>query len=100
MVTHYPTSASKWNLIEHRLFGPISQNWAGQPLVDYETVLKFIRTTQTESDLRCRAYLDTTNYVTRKKVSREQKTAINVIHRRVLPKWNYTIKPRTSSRVK
>ena len=26
-VCHYPTGASKWNPIEHRLFGPISIKW-------------------------------------------------------------------------
>jgi hypothetical protein len=96
-VTHYPTSASKWNWIEHRLFGPISQNWAGQPLVNYETVLKFIRATKTETGLRCRAYLDRTLYQTRLKVTPEQKQMINISRHRVLPKWNYTIKPRTTS---
>src|SRR5205085_4567719 len=42
-VRHLPPSASKWNLIEHRLFSAISDHWAGQPLVNMETVLKFIR---------------------------------------------------------
>jgi hypothetical protein len=28
-VCHYPTSASKWNPIEHRMFSEISKNWAG-----------------------------------------------------------------------
>ena len=28
-VCHYPPGASKWNPIEHRLFGPISVNWSG-----------------------------------------------------------------------
>jgi len=46
-VTHYPTGASKWNLIEHRMFSPISANWAGQPLDSYETILKYIRATRT-----------------------------------------------------
>ncbi len=41
LVTHLPTSASKWNPIEHKLFCHIESNWAGQPLVNYETVLKF-----------------------------------------------------------
>ena len=45
IVTHYPPGASKWNPVEHRLFCFISMNWAGQPLVSFETVLKFIRTT-------------------------------------------------------
>ena len=99
-VTHYPTSASKWNWIEHRLFGPISQNWAGQPLVNYETILKLIRATKTETGLRCRAYLDKAFYETRKKVTLEQKASINLIPHRVLPRWNYTIKPRTTPRKK
>ena len=43
-VNHSPAGASKWNLIEHRMFCMISQNWAGQPLGSYETMLKFIRT--------------------------------------------------------
>ena len=29
-VAHYPTAASKWNPIEHRLFCEISKNWAGR----------------------------------------------------------------------
>lgn len=93
IVTHYPTSASKWNWVEHRLFGPISQNWAGQPLLNYETTLKYIRATKTETGLRCRAYLDRAIYETRKKVSPEQKGLLNLKPHHVLPKWNYTIKP-------
>lgn len=99
-VTHYPPSASKWNLIEHRLFNFISLNWAGEPLVNYQTVLKFIRTTKTENGLRCVAYLDRRHYATQLKVSAEQKASLNLMRHRVLPKWNYTIKPRTPARGK
>lgn len=38
-VCHYPKGASKWNPIEHRLFGPISGNWAGEPLTSYDKML-------------------------------------------------------------
>jgi hypothetical protein len=92
-VTHLPTNASKWNPIEHKLFCHIERNWAGQPLVDYETVLKFIRTTRTETGLRCRAYLDTTQYETGLKITAERKSEINLEPNRVLPRWNYTIRP-------
>ena len=92
-VTHYPTSASKWNWIEHRLFNHISANWAGEPLVRYETVLKFVRTTTTEPGLCCTAYLDRKRYLTRLKVTPEQKATIRLLKHRVLPKWNYTIRP-------
>lgn len=96
-VTHLPTSASKWNPIEHRLFCHIERNWTGQPLVSYETVLKFIRTTRTITGLRCRAYLDTTRYKTGLKITTEQKAQINIKTHRVLPRWNYTVAPHTFS---
>lgn len=97
-VTHYPTSASKWNPVEHRLFSPISGNWAGQPLSSFETVLKFIRTTRTETGLRCRARLDTTEYATGLKVTQAQKEQVHFGRRRILPKYNYTLRPQTEIR--
>ena len=99
-VRHLPPSASKWNLIEHRLFGPISENWAGQPLVSYETVLKFIRTTKTAPGLRCAAYLDRTQYATRLKLTTAEKANINLTPHRIFPKWNYTIRPHAAAPVK
>ncbi len=99
-VTHYPTGASKWNPIEHRLFSRISGNWAGQPLISYETVLKFIRTTETEKGLRCRARLDTTAYETGLKVTAAQKAQINFKRQRTRPHYNYTIRPRTAPQKK
>ena len=44
-VTHYPSGASKWNPIDHRMFSLISDNWAGEPLASYETILGYIRCT-------------------------------------------------------
>jgi hypothetical protein len=37
-VAHYPTGASKWNPIEHRLFSEISKNGAGAPLDSYQKI--------------------------------------------------------------
>lgn len=97
-VTHLPTSASKWNPIEHRMFCHIEENWAGQPLISYETVLKFIRTTRTETGLRCRAYLDRKYHKTGREVTPEQKAQINLKWHRVLRRWNYTIAPNQGKR--
>ena len=58
-VCHYPPGASKWNPIEHRLFSEISKNWQGTPLKNFETVLKYIRTTKTKTGLTVRARLVT-----------------------------------------
>lgn len=93
-VTHYPPGASKWNPIEHRLFSLISKNWAGEPLVSYETMLKFIRTTKSEAGMRCRACLDTRVYKTGLTISQEERTSINLVPRKVLPQWNYSLHPR------
>jgi len=92
-VTHYPPGASKWNLIEHRMFSVISHNWAGQPLVSYETVLKFIQTSKTETGFHCSAYFDRKHYQIKRKVSPEEKANVNLHPHKLFPKWNYTIRP-------
>ena len=49
-VCHYPSGASKWNPIDHRLFSELfSKNWAGHPLRSYQTILNHIRTTTTDT---------------------------------------------------
>jgi hypothetical protein len=94
-VMHYPPGASKWNLIEHRMFSLISENWAGEPLVSYEAMLKFIRRTRSATGFRCKAWLDTTEYPTGGKIAQAEWTKLRIKHRRILPEWNYTIWPRT-----
>ena len=92
-VTHYPPGTYKWNLIEHRMFSVISQNWAGQPLVSYETVLKFIRTSKTETGFHCSAYFNRKHYQTKRKVTSEEKANVNLHPHKLFPEWNYTIRP-------
>jgi len=92
-VCHYPTGASKWNPIEHRLFSHISGNWAGIPLRSLETMLKYIRTTETQNGLKVRARLSKKKYFTRVKIDDEQMTEINISRHHILPEWNYTIYP-------
>jgi hypothetical protein len=92
-VTHYPPGASKWNPIEHRLFSPISGNWAGEPLASYETILKYIRTTRTETGLHCRAGLDPREYPAQQGVAPEDKARVRLKRRPVRPELNYTIFP-------
>jgi hypothetical protein len=92
-VTHYPAGASKWNPIEHQLFGPISANWAGEPLVSYETILKYIRTTRTETVRQCHARLDTKDYPVQHRVAPEAKAQVRLKRHRIRPQLNYTIYP-------
>ena len=76
---HYPPGASKWNPIEHRLFGPISTNWAAQPLESYQTMLQFIRATQTDTGLTVRARLNRRHYQTGIHVSDAQMKDIRIL---------------------
>ncbi|NUQ64346.1 MAG: ISAzo13 family transposase [Pirellulales bacterium] len=92
-VTHYPSGASKWNPIDHRMFSLISGNWAGEPLTSYELILKYIRATRSETGFQCRASLDHKDYSTKVKVTPAQKATIRLKPHRVLPRWNYTILP-------
>jgi hypothetical protein len=94
-VCHYPTGASKWNPIEHRLFSEISKTWAGCPLRSFDTVLHYIRDTKTETGLTVQAHLVTITYETGVKVPDQEMDALNIAHHDVCPQWNYTIRPRT-----
>ena len=91
-VTHYPPGASKWNPIDHRMFSLISANWAGEPLINYETVLKYIRTTHSQNGFCCRACLDRKHY-TAQKPTRQQRAQVRLKRRRLFPEWNYVIYP-------
>ena len=92
-VSHYPPGASKWNPIEHRLFSQISKNWAGEPLTDIDKILKFIRTTKTESGLTVNAYLIPENYDTGIKISDAAMRQLNLVPHELLGRWNYTVRP-------
>lgn len=92
-VAHYPTGASKWNPIEHRLFSEISKNWAGEPLDSYQKILRFIRSTRTQTGLAVSAHLDRRHYQTGMEPTPQQLQALRVHAGHVLPKWNYTISP-------
>jgi len=92
-VCHYPTGASKWNWVEHRLFGPISVNWAGEPLTSYPKMLGFLNGTTTQQGLVVTAILSQTGYKTGIKITDEQMAALNLSNHSTLPKWNYTIRP-------
>jgi len=92
-VCHYPTGASHYNPVEHRLFGPISINWAGQPLRSLPLLLACIRGTKTETGLQVRASLNRKQYKTKIKVSDQEMRSLNLKRHKVCPSWNYTIKP-------
>jgi hypothetical protein len=92
-VCHYPTGASKWNWVEHRLFSPISTNWAGEPLTSYAKLLHLLNATTTQRGLVVQATLHTCHYQTGLSISDEQMATLNLHRHATFPQWNYTIRP-------
>jgi hypothetical protein len=92
-VCHYPPGASKWNPIEHRLFGPISMNWSGQPLRSVRLMLSAIRGTTNESRLSVTTERDRRKYKRHIKVTDEQLHSLSLTRDKARPNWNYTISP-------
>lgn len=95
-VVHYPSGASKWNPIEHRLFSQVSRNWSGSPLRSLEVMLKFLRGTTTTKGLIVDAQLDSQTYEKGIKISDSQMRSLNIKRRRLCPSLNYTVVPTKS----
>lgn len=94
-VCHFPPGTSKWNKVEHRLFSFISSNWRGEPLRDYETIVRLIACTTTAKGLTVTCRLDRRQYpVGRKITAKEIAAAVNLIPDTFHGEWNYTIRPK------
>jgi len=75
------------------MFSFISKNWAAQPLVDYETVLNFISSTETETGLTIKACLIDKQYEKGIKISEGQMRGLSIKRHTLRPNWNYSICP-------
>jgi Rhodopirellula transposase DDE domain len=93
-VAHYPVGASKWNPVEHRLFGPISVNWSGEPLATPDILLGLLRGTRTRTGLAVTAEWWERPFAPGRKVSTTAMRQLQIAHAEVCPLWNYTITPR------
>jgi len=98
-VCHFPPGTSKWNKIEHRLFSFISSNWRGEPLRDYETIVKLISRTSTAKGLKVTCRLDRRKYPKGRKVTDEEMEQVNIERHKFHGDWNYTIRPRSSQSI-
>ena len=96
-VCHFPPGTSKWNKIDHRLFSFISSNWRGEPLRDYETVVKLIAKTTTAKGLSVTCRLDRRKYPVGRKITADDMKQVNLQRHRFHGEWNYVIRPRTGN---
>ncbi len=99
LVCHFPPGTSKWNKVEHRLFSFISSNWRGEPLRDYETVVRLIAGTTTAKGLQVTCRLDRRRYSVGRKVSDQEFATINLKPHAFHGEWNYRIRPRKTRKM-
>ncbi len=92
-VCHFPPGTSKWNKVEHRLFSFISSNWRGEPLRDYETVVRLIAGTTTAKGLQVTCRLDHRRYPVGRRITDEELAHVNLTPDEFHGEWNYTIHP-------
>lgn len=57
-VCHFPPGTSKWTRIEHGVFGFITQNWRGRPLLSRRTIVSLFSRTKTRTGLAVKTAID------------------------------------------
>jgi hypothetical protein len=95
-VCHFPPGTSKWNKVEHRLFSFISTNWRGEPLRDYETIVRLIAKTTTARGLKVTCRLDRRRYPVGSKVTDEDFATVRLYPHRFHGDWNYALRPHSN----
>lgn len=94
IMLHYPPCCSKYNSIEHCMFGPISRSWSGAPLMSIEDAMKRAGDTVTQKGLSIIATINQRTYETKRPLqeSYESDKSKRIVFDDELPKWNYLIR--------
>lgn len=94
IMIHYPPYCSKYNPIEHRMFGPLTRSWSGAPLMSVEDARQRAEMTQTKKGLSIIATVNQRTYETKRPIeeSYESNRDRLIVFDKKLPKWNYIIK--------
>lgn len=92
-VAHYPSYASKWNPVEHRVFPHITRALQGVILTSHELVKGLIEKTTTATGLKVRASIIDKVYQTGRQVTKDFKDTTRIVFDEVLGKWNYVVSP-------
>ena len=92
-IAHYPSYASKWNPIEHKLFCHITRSLKGVILKSYDIVKELIESTSTKTGLTVTANLMKKTYKIGRKYAEDLKETMRIIFDEKLGKWNYRAIP-------
>jgi len=92
-IAHYPSYASKWNPIEHKLFCHITRSLKGVILKSYDIVNELIEATSTKTGLTVTASIIKKVYETGRKYAENFKETMRIKFDEKLGKWNYRAIP-------
>lgn len=92
-VAHYPSSCSKYHLIERRLFPHITRAWQGMVCDTLDTVVTLMRKASTSTGLRTTVNVMRRHDATGRKATAQLKQNLRIVFDNLLPKWNYRAIP-------
>ena len=91
-IKHYPSYASKWNPIEHRVFPHITRAISGVFIRSYEEFKKLVSRAKTKTGLKVTVNDIDAEYEAGARGKKEDWEG-NVKFGPTLPKWNYSCTP-------
>lgn len=94
VVAHYPAYCSKWNPIEHKAFCHLTRSWQGVVFKNYEIVKELSENTKTKTGFSVEVSFNDKVYKTGNKASAEFLESKPYENDEILPKWNYSFKPK------
>ena len=88
-MAHYPSYASKYNPIEHRLFCHITNACKGAIFSSIDVVKSLVDKASTSKGLKVFSTIKDKVYATARKVSEKFKQNMKIVFDDYLGKWNY-----------
>lgn len=92
-VAHYPSYCSKFNPIERRFFPHITRACQGMLFDTLNTAVRLMRRAATTTGLRTTVNVIRRAYETGRKAAKGFRANMTIAFDKVLPKWNYVVKP-------
>jgi Rhodopirellula transposase DDE domain len=96
-VAHSPSSCSKYNLIERRLFPHITRACQGLLFDTLDTVVALMRKASTRTGRRTTVHVLRRHDETGRKATEPMKQNLQIVFDNLLPKWNYRALPQYAS---
>lgn len=93
-IAHYPSYCSKYNPIERRFFPHVGRACQGVLFDSLDTVVGLMRKASTKTGLKTTVNVINNIYETGRKVAADFKENMTIAFDELLPKWNYTVRPK------